>query len=104
MTDHSPAARYPELSTKDEALRVFSVALDDEYFSRLRALKRTRVVGAHGADFENRDARVERIVEKYVARAVKVAHKNALKAGWSTQQLADLHSKYGVPENSTRGW
>lgn len=75
------------LSAKDETARVLALALQDEYWARVRAQKRTRVVGIHGTDFEKRDARIEDIVARSNARAVKVARKNALRAGWTKSQL-----------------
>lgn len=76
-------------SAKDEAARLLTLAMEEENWARARAQKRTRVIGVHGTDFEARDARVELIVEKFNARAVKTARKNALRAGWTKAQLAE---------------
>lgn len=78
------------MTDKDETARILKLALDDAYWARLRAQQRTRVIGAHGTDFESRDARVEQTVEKFNERAVKTARKNALRAGWTKPQLAEL--------------
>ena len=88
----SEAKNERTLSAKDEAARILSLALQDEHWARVRAQKRTRVVGIHGTDFDNRDARVEHIVEKFNARAVKTARKNALHAGWTKSQLDTFES------------
>lgn len=77
-------------SDKDETARLFALALEEAHWARIRAHKRTRVVGVHGTDFESRDARVELVVEKFNARAVKMTRKNALRAGWTKQQLASM--------------
>ena len=81
--DSSSAAR-------DEAGRLFVRALDEAYWARVRAGKRTRIVGIHGTDFERRDSRAELRVERFNERAVKAARKNALRAGWTKDQLASL--------------
>lgn len=75
---------------KEETARVLKLALDDVFWAGVRAKQRTRVVGIHGTDFDARDARVERVVEKFNERAVKTAQKNALRAGWTKPQLAEL--------------
>ncbi len=99
MSEKSPISNGPHhhdgegesaLSTKDEAARVFVRALDEAYWARVRAGKRTRVVGIHGTDFERRDSRAELVVTKFNERAVKAARKNALRAGWTKDQLAAL--------------
>lgn len=89
-TTQGDTTSQPVLSDKDEAGRLFVSALDEAYWARLRARQRTRVVGFHGTDFEDRDANVELIVAKFNERAVKIARKNALHAGWTKQQLAAL--------------
>lgn len=76
-------------SAKDEAARLLALAIKEANWARARAQKRTRVIGVHGTDFEARDTRVELIVEKFNARAVKTARKNALRAGWTKAQLAE---------------
>lgn len=88
--------REPAPSDKDETARILALALEDVRLARVRAQKRTRVVGVHGTDFEDRDTRVEQIVEKFTARVVKTARKNALRAGWTKAQLAELerHSEH----------
>ena len=83
-------------SAKDEAARLFTLALDEAHWARQRAQNRTRVIGIHGTDFESRDARAESVVEKFNERAVKTARKNALRAGWTKEQLVSLEQNDAV--------
>ena len=82
------------MTDKEDTARILTLALDDVYWSDVRAKQRTRVVGVHGTDFEARAARVEQTVEKFNERAVKSARKNALRAGWTKQQLAELEASH----------
>lgn len=100
MTDTSET---PSTTSNDEAraeaARLLVRALDEAHWARVRSQKRTRVIGVHGTDFESRDARVELIVEKFNERAVKVARKNALRAGWTKEQLASMASEVAARLN-----
>ena len=73
---------------KEAAARDLAHAVDEAAFARLRFQKRTRAIGFHGEDFDLRAARAEGIVEKFNELAVKNAQKNALRAGWTKEQLA----------------
>lgn len=77
-------------SEREDAALTLSLTLDEAHWARVRAQTRTHPIGFHGQGFERRAAVVEHIVEKFNERAVKTARKDALRAGWSKEQLASL--------------
>lgn len=83
---------------RDETARDLAHALNEAALARLRFQKRTSVIGDHGENFDQRAARSERIVQKFNENVVKNARKNALRAGWTAEQLASsglIDAEYG---------
>lgn len=74
-------------SARDEAASELAHALDEAWWARFRAQNRTSVIGYHGESFDNRNDRVERIVTKFHANNVKRARKQAIRSGWTNDQL-----------------
>lgn len=81
--------------TRDEAAQSLADALHEAFYAQVRFNTRTRVIGFHGEDFEQRWLRVQRIVTAHNDQAVRAARKRAIGAGWSETELTSSRPPTG---------
>lgn len=75
---------------RGEAARALARAMAEARYAQRRFLLHTRISGYHGEDFELRWQRVRAIVARHNERAVREARENALRAGWTSDELDSL--------------